>query len=238
VDADGQREVLGQFLGEYIPALRAHLRFRSFFDNDADNEDLLADFVVDKFVANNLLENVKEGPGLLRSFLKTCLNNYAISQLRKRKPLGSVGMGITEDEVNPTFFSESEQSADPFDLAWARNVVARAIELMYEDCMKPASGSSKPNQSHIWAVFEGRLVLPITGQANESVSYEQLRLELDADSLSQVHNWFVTGQRKFQKQLMRVILEYAPTEEQATQEIQDLFSILGKASRMPCGDSQ
>ena len=182
VDAENQREVLGRFLQEYMPALRAHLRYRRYYRNDEDNEDLLSDFVTDKLIAQELLTKVRQEVGLLRTFLKKCLDNFACSRLGKRQPLGlgrepnEVSLGQIDLDAAATC-----ESACPFDLEWAKNVVTRAITLTHQDCMGLDPESSGLAQPHIWAVFEARLVVPITGEGQAPVSYEQLVIDLGAD---------------------------------------------------------
>lgn len=225
-DTDNQREVLGQFLEQYLPAMQSHLLARRFYKNEHDVEDLLADFVSDKIVANHLLRRVSQGDGKLRTYLSTCIDNYAKSKLRKRAPIGLNAVGGQELDMAIFGATPAAHEKDIFDYEWARTVVDRSIAMTRVECLGPADDRSELGQEHIWRVFEARLVLPMTGQLDDPVSYESLCVQLGATSTKQVQNWLVTGIRKFQKNISTVVGEYAASSEQIEVEIGELFEIL------------
>lgn len=225
-DAENQRETLGHFLEQYLPAMQSHLLARRFYKNAHDTEDLLADFVSDKIIASHLLRRVSQGDGKLRTYLATCIDNYAKSRLRKRTPIGLNAIGGHDFDLAMFAESDTAHGKDVFDLEWARTIVDRSIAMTRDECLGPTTRLSELDQSHIWRVFEARLVLPMIGHLSKPVSYEALRKELGATDIKQVQNWLVTGVRKFQRNISRVVGEYAATSEQVRVEIGDLFEIL------------
>lgn len=235
-NAQDQNQVLGRFLDEYLPAMRAHLRAKRFFRNETDNEDLLSDFVADKLVAADLLKQVRHGKGRFRSYLRVCLDNYAKSQLRQRVPIGTVAVGGGGFDAAVAAAGVGVRVNDLFELEWARTVVERALAFTKAECIPSASEPGKPDQSHIWAVFEARLVLPMTGQIGQPIPYRDLANRLGVEDARQLHNWLVTGIRKFERHLTAVIGEYAHTDQQVKEEIRELFTILGRAAEAPDGE--
>lgn len=212
-----QHEALGEFLAQYMSAMRSHLVVKRYYKNEHDIEDLLADFVSDKIIAAHLLDRVSQGDGRLRTYLVVCLDNFAKSNLRKRVPIGWSAVGGQDHSLTDTSSMYGLPETDAFDLEWAHTVIDRSIAMTREEC----NGS----QAHIWHVFEARLVMPMTGQLDEPVEYELLRQQLSATSIKQVQNWLVTGIRKFQRNISIVVSEYASSNDRIQQEIGELFEI-------------
>jgi DNA-directed RNA polymerase specialized sigma24 family protein len=154
-DADTSAAALSALLQRYLPALRAHLiQNRHVAPDHAD--DLLQGFVADKIIEQRMLDHAREHRGKLRTFLLATLNNYVVSHHRhdhalKRLPVGGVG-GITElDDIDAT--AAGGDPAWAFNVAWARQLLGEALDRMRAEC--DSSG-----RADLWAIFEGRVVLP------------------------------------------------------------------------------
>lgn len=225
-DSNNQREVLGRFLEQYLPAMQSHLLAKRFYKNEHDVEDLLADFVSDKIIASHLLRRVSQGDGKLRTYLSKCIDNYAKSRLRRRLPIGLNAIGGQDFDMAIFGDTTTANEKDIFDYEWARTVVDRSIAMTRDECLGLADDRGDLAHGHIWRVFEARLILPMTGQLNEPVSYESLCDQLGATNTKQVQNWLVTGIRKFRKNISTVVGEYAASSEQIEVEIGELFDIL------------
>ncbi len=232
-DPQAQRDVLGRFLEQYLPAMRSYLIAKRYYRNDHDTDDLLSDFISDKIIASQLLDRVTRDGGRLRTYLAVCLDNFAKSKLRKRNPIGVSAVGGSADEPNHHEQRPDTWRGDVFDLEWAHAVLDRSIAMTRAECLRADRETSHKDQSHIWVVFESRLVLPMRGQLDEPVPFETLRSRLGASDTKQVQNWLVTGIRKFQRNITQVVGEYTPSQNQIRQEIGELFEILQNRSPHP-----
>jgi RNA polymerase sigma-70 factor (ECF subfamily) len=135
-DSDPQvkRQAIANLLNAYLPALQAHLLSRRRISPD-HVDDLLQGFVCDQVVADDLIARADRERGRFRSFVLVALDHYVASAHRynnaqKRKPQEPVLDIVTREPS-----SNLSPPADPFDLAWARQVVERAIAQMRAQCI-------------------------------------------------------------------------------------------------------
>src|SRR5688500_10162288 len=132
---DGQRrEALGVLLTRYLPALRAHLLRRRIAPDRAD--DLLQSFVADKVIGSDLLAAADRQRGRFRALLVTALNNYAANQLRHDRAERRAPKDGAVVSLDPSLHQEScpPDDCDPFDVEWAREVIAEALRRTKAEC--------------------------------------------------------------------------------------------------------
>jgi hypothetical protein len=223
-DADPQikREALGRLLAAYTPALRAHLLARKRVLPDRA-DDLLQGFICDQVVADDLMSRAKEERGRLRSFVVVALDRYVVRVLRaenaqKRRPDGLLvpiedGLLTREGQMTAT---------DTFDLAWAREVVQRAIRQMRDQCRTGG-------REQTWLVFETCALAPLF-DGSEPPSHAVTMQRLGFDSPQQVSNALVTAKRTFARCLRAIVGEYGRDEDEIEAELRDLWSILSHGS--------
>ena len=118
-----------------------------------------------------------------------------------------------------------EDRANAFDLAWAREVVQRAIAQMRSQCEQSAERSGK---QRLWRVFHSVALQPLLGGV-EPPTHEQLVKQLGFDSPQQVSNTLVTAKRMFARVVREVVGEYATDNDEIELELHDLFNVLSRA---------
>jgi RNA polymerase sigma-70 factor (ECF subfamily) len=213
------RAALARLLERYVPAMRVHLiRGRNLSPDDA--EDLVQSFLADKVLGRDFIGLADESRGKFRTWLTMTLNRYVISQFRaaraqKRTPGGHV------DFDEDLFVVERSPTPDrSFDVAWARQVLAQAIEAMRREC-------HAVGRLDVWGVFEARVLRPML-QQEEPVAYGELVARYGFTSPSQASNVLVTANRTFVRELRKVVGAYASSEQDIDEEIADLRRILAE----------
>ncbi len=151
----------------------------------------------------------------------TALDRFLVSEVRKeqaQKRGAASTVAIGEDtDVAQTWDAPDDQ----FDVAWARQLLAVAIERMKDECIGSGRGD-------VWGVFETRVLNPMLHDA-EPLGYEELVRRFGLTSPSQASNLLVTGKRMFARVLRTLVAEYAREDADIDQEIADLTEILSKA---------
>jgi DNA-directed RNA polymerase specialized sigma24 family protein len=220
----GQRMALEKVLVCYLPVLRTYLMSRFRVSEDRAS-DWLQSFVLQKVLEKDLIGQADARRGKFRTFLVSALNNFVIQQIRyDRSSLRCCPGEVVPLEEMPESAPSAIQGreAETFDIAWARGVLAEALDRMKSYCA--ASG-----QAEVWAVFESRLVNPLLDGV-EPPSYEQLVTTYGLQSPSQASNLLVTAKRVFGRLVRSVIGEYAGDELAIEREIQDLKAVLYQGS--------
>lgn len=203
------RDALDELLRRYLPALKAHLVLsRRLAVDQAD--DLLQSFVASRFVEQSLLGNAGPEKGRFRTLLLRSMNNYLIDQLRAaRAHKRSADTARSLDELADDSLDPADSAAhDPshnFDLAWARQVIDQAAEIMRAEC-------AREDRSDIWEVFRGRILLPaLDGSA--PTPYDVLVGQFRYETPEQAANVLVTAKRSFQRALRRVVADYCDGDD-------------------------
>jgi DNA-directed RNA polymerase specialized sigma24 family protein len=187
-------------------------------------DELLQDFAGDKFLREGWLRKADQSRGRFRDFLKTSLRNFILDRLSRADMKNPpVSLDELEQEI-----PETESSAEEFDLAWARAVLAESLRRMEADCKKP--GKDQPRRSHIWEMFRIRLLEPTFNNAPQ-VPYEQLVEQFGLKSPLDASNTLLSAKRIFKTRLDEVICEYAGRDAATALEIQALKDFLERLSK-------
>ena len=209
-----KRQALAELLERYRPAFMRFLVKTKRIDLDRA-EDLVQGFLTARVLERNLIARAEQARGRFRAFLVKALQNYAIDELRMHR---DAEVDIDEHrDAAPT----GEQAVE-FDVAWARQVLATAYDVMKAEC-------ERSGRTHIWEVFENRVITP-TIEATRPPSYDELASRYGFRSPKEAGNIFVSGRRMFERVLRGVIGEYAD-ETEIDREIGDLVEILSCAPR-------
>ena len=216
-DAEGLKHLILR----YQKPLEVYL-ISAFPSLKAQTEELLQDFAQDRFLKEGWLGKADRGRGRFRDFLKTSLKNFVRDHLRKvsNAPASLDEMGA--DLPMP------ERSAELFDLAWARIILAEVLKRMEADCQSP--GKDQPRRTHIWEVFRLRLLRPALEDA-DPVGYEQLVKQFAIVSPADAQNMLATAKRIFIRHLNAVIGEYEKGGAAVKAEIEELKRFLGGFSK-------
>lgn len=221
--SDAAREAMGRLLQQYVPALKVHLVLRRRMDGDRAN-DVLQGFISKKVLEQNLLSRTDRTRGRFRSFILKALDHYAIDENRKQRTRESKLEPEAEDFAITDHADPDGDSAQPlrvFEVAWAKQVLSRATELMREQCRASA-------RQDLWGVFEERVLRP-TMESVEPMDYETLVERFSLRSPAHASNVLMTAKRMFARTLRGVVSEYAESDEEVEEELTDLRTILGTA---------
>ena len=212
---------LGELVTAYRPVLVRHLVANMRLPPDRA-EDLVQAFLADRLLDRNVLRQAAREKGRFRSFLLKVFSNFAIGQLRrqqahKRRPASADAVAL--DDL-PELPSGEASLADAFDTVWARQVLARTLDRMRDEC--------RPNERRvIWEVFEARVLGPILDQT-DPMPYEQLVERFGLRSPSEASNLLITAKRIFARVLHSVVRETVTADRDVEAEILELKRVLAK----------
>lgn len=208
---------LADLIRTYMPALRAHL-VGAMRLNPHQADDALQGFLTDRVLERNTLALANEQRGRFRNFLLTALERFVIDEhrrasARKRSPSTSV-VDVHEHE---SAIPSPPAPPDLFERAWAGEVLREVLRRTRQECI--ASG-----RSHLWEVFEARILLPVT-DGLPVPSHEALCQRLKLGSPVQAANALGSAKRVFRRNFRSVVAEYAADESEIDEEIRELWAI-------------
>ena len=212
---------LNELLSRYRPALKAHLVLKKKIPPDVA-DDLIQGFISTKVLEGSLVSSADPAKGRFRTILLTALDRYIVSVIRRegaKKRSPEQGFVSLDDSANQ--LAVVPPAPDPFDVAWAREVIAEALGRVKTECM--ASGKLA-----YWNVFDCRVVAPIL-EGVEPLPYEQVVQRFGFKSPTEASNALVTAKRIFVRALHAVVAEYARDKAGTDEEIQELRAILSGA---------
>ena len=211
-----RQQALAELLVAYLPGLRAFLVEARRVPADLA-DDLLHDFVADKFLARKLVHHADQGKGKFRNFILKALNNFVTTRLKREYAARALAAGV-DGSVLATL--ASCQCDERFEQEWVQQVVRDALELMEADCRERG-------RSDLWEVFRLRVVDPVLHGAAPA-DYEQIVARLDVQTPRQAINLLANAKRCFVKHLRAAVGSYVHDEAQIDEEIADLRRIVGR----------
>ena len=221
--ADAEAVPLDRLIRAYWQPLKIFLI--ATFPNLKDQADaLLQDFAEDKLLQEGWLRKADQSRGRFRDFLKTSLRNFILNRLTSAE---AKNPPIPLDELTHEL-PEPEATAEEFDLAWARAVLAEALHRMEADCKDPAA--EQPRRTYIWELFRVRLIDPIIHGAPE-IPYDQLIERFKLKSPMDASNTLLSAKRIFKTHLTAVIREYARQDAATAHEVLALEDFLTRLAK-------
>lgn len=216
---------LGALLSRYRPALEAYARQR-FASAENDVADWFQGFIEGPILRRGLILRAQPAEGRqFRSYLLSAWHTFILEQhrhssTRKRRPSG----GLVPLPDSPEDYPEGLAAPipEPFDIAWAREVLSEAVDRMKAVCQ--AEG-----RNDIWGVFEERILNPIVRGTN-AMPYGTLVDLFQIESPTQARNLLVTGKRMLRRCLTQVVGQYAKGDEAIMNELRELKAILESTS--------
>jgi RNA polymerase sigma-70 factor (ECF subfamily) len=217
-------ESLDVLLSRYRGPLLTHLLSARRLPRE-QAEDILQGFLHGKVLRDGLVSGADQARGRFRTYLLTALDRFLVSEFRKQNARKRCAAAAVPLEEHAEVIADPAATADAFDLAWAREVLAQTARRMRAECL--AAG-----RTDVWTLFEQRILLPsLDGQPGQP--YEDLVRELGIASPSAAYNLLLTGKRMFARQLEAVVGGYAGDRQAVAEEVRDLHAILAGARKMP-----
>jgi DNA-directed RNA polymerase specialized sigma24 family protein len=220
---DGERwtVALGEIVATYRPVLVRHLISQLRMPPDRA-EDMVQAFLAEKLLDPRVLKQASAGKGRFRSFLLKVFSHFVIDQLRrqqalKRRPTNPDAVRL--DDL-PDLPSNSAALADAFDALWARQVLARTVDRMRDECLDR-------ERRALFGVFEARILGPILESA-APLPYERLVAKFGLRSPSEASNLLITAKRMFDRVLHEVVRETVANGRDVEPEIRELKRILAR----------
>lgn len=212
-----QREAMQLVVARYLPALRAHVIARWRFPAERA-EDLLQEFLSVKVVEEELLGQVRRDRGRFRHFIRTTLDHFVISQVRKEQRQKRSPDEWDEFDPSSTADGSAGEPSAAFDVAWAREVIATAVDRMSDEC-------HRQGRADLWGLFEERVLRPAL-EGVPPTDYDALVARHGFRSPLQAANALTTAKRMLERNLRTVLREFAPDEEDVEEELIELRSVL------------
>jgi hypothetical protein len=215
-----QKVALQALVVQYLPALQAHVASKWRIAG-GQTEDWVQAFLSAKVVEGNLLSSARPERGRFRNFLRKTLDDFIISQIRhqnaKKRSPGRIG---DLESAAPAV----DRGPDPnmaFEIAWAKQVIADAVERMKRECQAS-------QREDLWGVFESRVLQPALDASAPPMPYETLVRKFGFNSPLQAANALTTAKRMFERNLRAVLREYVQDEKELEDEIIELRAILSR----------
>lgn len=179
-------------------------------------------FLLEKLLDENVLRHASSQKGRFRSFILKVFSNFVIGQLReqqahKRRPSSPDAERL--DDL-PELPSGEIPLSDSLDMLWARQVLARTIDRIKDECR------SKDRQI-LWQVLEVRILGPIFDNC-PVMPYDELVAQFGLRSPSEASNLLITAKRMFVRVLGEIVRETVSNDQEVEPEIQELYRILSK----------
>jgi DNA-directed RNA polymerase specialized sigma24 family protein len=214
----GDPAALDRLLGQYFMALKTYLVKSKRIPSD-QAEDLLQSFVMEKIIQGGLLGQARQHKGRFRTFLLSALQNFVISEWRKRTAPKRAPRGAAEiplDRLGDTPAAVRQPDRE-LEVIWAKQVLAETLQRMEAECRAK-------DRLDLWGVFECRDLAIVDGAP--PLPYNELVARFGFRSPVEAANAVTTARRMCVRNLREVVAQYVQDESQVEKEIQALWEIL------------
>jgi len=218
-DADPaqRREALEQLLRIYWAPIRHYIvAVRGVDAHLAD--DLAQAFIARQILECNLLEGANREKGRFRSLLLTAVDRFVSNCMRDSQAAKRGGPGVISLERAQEPFTSQQDPSRLLAMAWAREVIGRAVGLMQAHCQEM-------DRPQVWGLFDARVLSPAL-HGTDPVGYGELVKKLKLTSPAHASNLLVTAKRMFVRCLRQIVSEYESEDALIDQEIADLKQAL------------
>ena len=214
-DAPDRREALERLFQTYWKPVYFHIRRT----HDAEAAQDIAQGFFTTFLEKDYLKSVERDKGKFRTFLCVALRHYMADQYdraiaRKRgggRPLLSLDFARAETEISrmPVAKDEPEKL---FQRQWALEVIKRSLQALRAEFLA----------SDRLAEFEA-ISLYLSAGGKEAPSHADLAKRLGI-SETDVNNRVHRLRSRYRELILEEVRSYSDSEEEAQQELRDLFS--------------
>lgn len=190
-DQEAGESAFGFVLSRYRPAMISYVSTQ-FRLESSEAEEIVQQFILDRWIEKNLLEQADQTRGKFRSFLAVALGNYVRDVFRKQ---GRAPAALANDVVLEGIPAVTEN--DPFDQAWAETLIAQALVATERELR------AKGRES-FWELFEARVVGEAFAEA-DGADLPTLAHRLGFSSPRDASNAIVTAKRTFERVLLSLV---------------------------------
>jgi RNA polymerase sigma-70 factor (ECF subfamily) len=198
----------------YYPPVYAYVRLRLRY-NENDARDLTQAFF-ERCLEKEIVGAYQKERGRFRTFLRTCVERFAIDRKRMESSQSRGGGAITFDfaeaEAELPAISKADDPEALFEAAWVRRILALSLDALREFCRENGK------EEHL-AVFE-RFHLG----DDTPPSYETLAAELGVTAIT-VQNRLAYARRHFRRLTFDVLRELTANDDELKLEARTVLGI-------------
>lgn len=214
-----RRRVLGELFVRYRDPVLAYLRGRGNSPERA--EDLVQDFFLHA-IEHGLFEKADAARGRFRSLMLTALQHYAAKAHRaeraqRRHPQAGFAGEDVADLPEAVLPPERATPESAFVRSWAQTLLQRVLGTLRTEY-------GTPEKRQHYEIFHRLVLAPILENA-PAPAQRELAGELGLTE-KEVANRLVTARRAYQRLLRAEVAAYARNDQEAEDEIAQLFRVL------------
>ena len=219
-----KNQILDGLLARYWKPVYYFVRSQGHGNEEA--KDLVQGFFA-ACVERDAIAQADVSRGRFRTFLLTSLTNYMRNVHRdgnaqKRRPAGGIlSLDALIDAEDAAFEPPTNETPEHiFSRAWAQDLVHRVLRALEDECAVTGK------QDH-FALFRARIIEPAL-EGTKAPSLAELAPTFGI-SEKQAANYVLTARRAYQRLLREEIGTYALSEEDAAEEVGNVFNMLGSS---------
>lgn len=204
---DERARLIGRFIENYLPAIRADIERYMAQDQPHDVEDAVHEFLIDKLYEGFVIDQADAKRGRLSRYLQACVHHFVHTRQAPRiRVISAEPLGDTIRDLTDVFATDrSEQNAVDFD--WLAIAFRKAIVITRDQLI------AKKKQM-VWHVMEARLLC-------EHEDIEPFKVIANRLGLSQKEaaNLLITGKRALKRNIVATFVDYLPNSSDVEADI-------------------
>jgi len=211
-DDEQRQECLNQLFDAYWKPVYLYIRYVWRKSNE-ESKDLAQGFFA-HLLESKFWARVHPTKGRFRAYLKSCLRNYLMDDLRynKAKKRGGGEQVVSLDHMTMPIKDPRQAPQDVFDREWARVLLNNAIEELKKRL-------TKEDRLHSFDMFR---LLELEPLADNRPSYADLAAQFEV-TREVVRTELQFARRRLRKIIQELIQNYCESEADVAEELRTLF---------------
>ena len=217
---NAREKALNELVRQYWKPIYAY--FRHYGRPRQQAEELVQRFLL-RLDTKNLLDSVRQDRGKFRTFLKTCAHNFMLDEIRRDAALKRQvdSQAVTFSELVASdglpFEPGDLDTADPFEDAWRREVLSKAL-------LKTQMACAKLSREDDFELFREYYLEP----SGENVTWAEIaeRNGISNPVIASRKSEFV--KRQFRNAFKDVVRVYVDSEDEVKEELRQMIGKIGK----------